>query len=247
MLLETLGRIHEGRADSEEALNGAREDGSYGVDGVVSREELVGSDHGSYGRSSVRSSDTAASFIPSPSVGSSPSSRSAKRYSNHLFGAGRDYSYMRNQTSRGGSQGSTPSIAPTESSLSVKPVSTYSDRPGTPEGDSSMFSSSVQSSPIADANDKTPMARVMPLSPSGPSAQTSFAVEYRLSKALSPAALKRASLALEEALKEIEEDMEEEAEDQIVMPRSAPVTKTQYMDESRFSSNSNEVISCSQK
>ena len=241
MLLETLGRIREGREDSEEVVTGVGEDSADREESLGSREELAGSDHGSYEHSSVRSSNTATSFVPSPSVGSSPSSRSAKRFSNNLFGSGRDYNYIRNQTTRAGSQRSAHSIAPTESSLSIKGTSMYSDRPSTPEVDDSVFSSSVQSSPIADPNDKTPVARIMPLSPPGPSEQTAFAVEYRLAKTMSPAAVKRASLALEEALKEIEEEIEEEAEDQIVMPRSAPVTKTHYGEESRFSSNSNEV------
>jgi hypothetical protein len=41
-------------------------------------------------------------------------------------------------------------------------------------------------------------------------------IEYKLTKTLDPAALKRASLALQEAIKELED----ETEDEIVLPRS---------------------------
>lgn len=122
--------------------------------------------------------------------------------------------------------------------------SDHSIRAVTPENDGSQ-SASVQSSP--DMNDKTPVARSAPLNPPGPYEQivsSPSAAEYRLSKTLPPAALKRASLALEEALKEIEEEIEEEAEDEIVMPRSAPASRSHYSmqgEHSRFSTESAEV------
>lgn len=242
MLLETLGRIRENGHENEGAASGLEEEVKDGEESLTSREGPVESDYNaSYERSSVRSTNTVGSYVPSASVRSSPSSRSAKRYSNNLFGSGRDYNYIRSQTTRAGSQRSALSITPTESSMSLKGNSVYSDRPVTPEGNSSISSSSVQSSPIADPNDKTPVARPTPLGPATPVEHTSYAVEYRLAKKLNPAALKRASLALEEALKEIEEEIEEEADDEIVMPRSAPATKTQYAEESRFSGDSIEV------
>ena len=48
-----------------------------------------------------------------------------------------------------------------------------------------------------------------------------------------------ADVALE--LKEIEEEMGEEAEDEIVMPRSAPASRTRYSQQSHLSGDSIEV------
>jgi hypothetical protein len=90
--------------------------------------------------------------------------------------------------------------------------------------------------------DKTPVIRSAPLNPPGPYIEhPSSAAEHRPPKNLNPAALKRASLALEEALKEIEEEMGEEAEDEIVMPRSAPASRTRYSQQSHLSGDSIEV------
>jgi serine/arginine repetitive matrix protein 2 len=254
MILETLGQIRSGENGGGQGNGNANvrngvasqghEDAGDEEDSSTSREgAAVDSDYqASYERSSVRSSNTvASSFVATASsVRSSPSSRSAKRYSNNLFSSGRmrDYNYNRNQRS-GGSQRSAVSIAPTESSLSVKVNSTYSDRPITPDRDGSVGSSSAQSSPMTD---KTPVVRSAPLNTPSPYLEHSSSVaEYRLSKTLNPAALKRASLALEEALKEIEEEMGEEAEDEIVMPRSAPAARARYSQQSHFSGDSIEV------
>ena len=248
MILETLGRIRgsqSGNRRSEangNARNGGgrpgREDTGDEDDSSTSREGATAdSDHqGSYERSSVRSSNTVASSFAPTSLHSSPSSRSTKRYSNNLFSSGRmrDYNYNRTQRS-GGSQRSVLSITPTESSLSIKGMSTYSDRPVTPERDESM-ASSAQSSPLTD---KTRSAL---LNPPNPYMEHSLsAAEHRSSKRLDPAALKRASLALEEALKEIEEEMGEEAEDEIVMPRSAPVSRSRYSQQSPVPGDSTDV------
>jgi hypothetical protein len=245
LILETLGKMRssESGQGNGSARNGDVKHGTEETDGEESpssREGAVaGSDyHGSYERSSMRLSNTTASpFSPSASsVRSSPSTRPTKRYSNNLFASGRmrDYNYNRNQ--RSGSQRSAPSITPTESSAGVKGNSIYADHPLTPDGDASVASSSAQFSPM---NDKTPVVRSAPLNPPGPYMEHSVSVaEYRISKTLNPAALKRASLALEEALKEIEEEIGEEAEDEIVMPRSAPASRSRY---SQFSNDSIEV------
>lgn len=205
MILETLGRIRS-RNTAERS-----EESIEGVDQSSSTE-----------RQSVMSTGTASSSL-SPSVTSSPGGRSTKRYSNNLFGSGRfrDYTYMRSVASTQSRNGSSRalSITPTESSLSMRgntSSTAESLRPVTPDG--SMLSSSVQSSP----NEKTSV-RSAPFVPPIPYGEPSLsAAEYRLSKTLGPSVLKRASLALEEAIKEIEE----EAEDEIVMPRTAPVPRT---------------------
>jgi serine/arginine repetitive matrix protein 2 len=242
MILESLGKIRgsgigntrgNGSARNGDARPG-REEVRNGDESVASSKEADLEYQGSYDRSSVRSSNTmVSSFSPiaTSSVRSSP--RSVKRYSNNLFGSGRMRDYNYNRSPRGGG---SQRIVSTESGLSIKG---YSDRPITPDGDASVSSSSAQSSPM---NDKTPVLRSAPLNPPGP--YKTSAADYRLSKTLNPAALKRASLALEEALKEIEEEIGEEAEDEIVMPRSAPASRSRFSQQSRFSGDSAEVCFC---
>ncbi|KAJ7694217.1 hypothetical protein B0H17DRAFT_1168683 [Mycena rosella] len=143
---------------------------------------------------------------------SSATSLSSKRYSNNLFGSGRfrDYSYMRSVAS---TQNKTASMRTTDSSRMHTTSYADSMRPTTPDANGS---SSVSSSPEALA------VRSAPLIPSAPyGGQPLSVAEYRLSKTLGPSVLRRASLALEEAIKAIEE----EGEDEIVMPRSAPVPR----------------------
>ncbi|KAJ6547410.1 hypothetical protein B0H19DRAFT_1165486 [Mycena capillaripes] len=143
------------------------------------------------------------------SMGSSNTSTSSKRYSNNLFGSGRfrDYSYMRSV-----SQSKTASMRTTDSSRSHT-TSYDSMRPVTPDANaSSLASSSAEALAVRSA----------PLNPPAPyGGQPLSVAEYRLSKTLGPSVLRRASLALEEAIKAIEE----EAEDEILMPRSAPVPR----------------------
>lgn len=255
MVLEALGRI---RGSGNGNANGkARESSGDGYDSLTSREGAPDSDYnGSYERTSLRSSSNTTVASPSASVRSSPSSRSAKRYSNNLFSAGRmrDYNY-RNQKAAGSaaSQRNALSVAPSESSLKGNSVYSDSLRPVTPDGDGSVLSSSVQTSPGTDVDDKTPVVRSAPLNPSGSYMEPSSpsAAEYRLSKALTPVVLKRTSLiALEEALNEIEEGIEddleeEEAEDEIVMPRSSPFVTVPIhhssQSDSGFSGGSTEV------
>jgi len=217
MILETLGRMRAKNTTADR-----------------SEEDIAEADYSpSVGRQSVQSTNTLASSSFSPSVTSSPSARSTKRYSNNLFGSGRfrDYTYMRSVSSnKNGSVRSAPSIIPTESSLSLREnTSSSSDslRPATPER--SAPSSSVQSSP----NEKISV-RSAPLIPPAPYGEQSLsAAEYRLSKTLGPSVFKRASLALEEVIKEIEE----EVEDEIVMPRSAPILRTATVDQQHNSTD----------
>ncbi len=105
MLLETLGRMRS-RAS---ALSSKSQDS---VDESAEQH-------------SVKSTSTINSVIQA-SITSSPSGRSTKRYSNNLFGSGRlrDYSYFRNAGSGHGRTRSArlPSIAPTETSVSIQEV-----------------------------------------------------------------------------------------------------------------------------
>jgi len=164
--------------------------------------------HSSDQSSSVRSSSATATS----SLTSSPGGRSQKRYSNNLFGSGRlrDYSYIRSVASNKTSTSRSASIAPSESSLNTRYVNGL--RPVTPEGNGG--SSSSHSSP-----EKLPHSA--PLIPSAPyGGQT--ASEYRPSRPVGASTYKRASRALEDAIREIEEDVE----DEILMPRSAPIARS---------------------
>jgi hypothetical protein len=177
---------------------------------------------------------SSASARSAMSLGSSSNtSASSKRYSNNLFGSGRfrDYSYMRSV-----SQSKTASMRTTDSSRTH--TSSYDNmRPVTPDVNAT---SAPSSSPEALT------VRSAPLIPPAPyGGQPLSVAEYRLSKTLGPSVLRRASLALEEAIKAIEE----EAEDEIVMPRSAPIPRgsldTQRQSPETVRSTMNDNISAS--
>lgn len=175
----------------------------------------------------------------------SPSSGRSKRYSNNLFGSGRlrDYTYMRSVTSRSktslasSNSTRTASMTPTESSVAAGRVNSLAEstsmsslRPLTPEGTTSISSlvSSMQASPTPPQREAgSVLASSMSVSSIGNGTEegsttssnaipTATAIEYKLAKTMDPAALRRASLALQEAIKELED----ETEDEIVLPRS---------------------------
>jgi len=195
MLLETLGRL---RSRGTVSPGASQEHVIEGGDGVM---DSVGS--------------TGAS---TSSVTSSPR-RSTKRYSNNLFGSGRlrDYTYLKSVASSKGSGSSTRTVSLTPTEGSTKDLSKTDLRPVTPEG--SNASSSTRSSPVKPEIHSAPL---FPPAPYGESSmQALSAAEYRLQKTLGPSALKRASVALEEAIKEIED----EVEDEILLPRSVPIPR----------------------
>ncbi|KAJ7582846.1 hypothetical protein C8J56DRAFT_955897 [Mycena floridula] len=150
---------------------------------------------------SIQDSNGTQSVRSSSTVTSSISGR--KRYSNNLFGSGkfRDYTYI-----RGAAQGKTSSIRARSNTEFLEPDN--SDK-ATPDN--------VQSEKAG--------IRSAPLIPPAPYGENTLsAAEYRLSKTMGPSGFKRASMALEEAIRELEE----EAEDEIVMPRSAPISRTSF-------------------
>ncbi|KAF8352307.1 hypothetical protein F5887DRAFT_23796 [Amanita rubescens] len=181
MLLETLGRMRS----KASALSSKSQDS---VDESAEQH-------------SVKSTSTINSVIQA-SITSSPSGRSTKRYSNNLFGSGRlrDYSYFRNAGSGHGRTRSArlPSIAPTETSVSIQEVASIPDsiQPVTSDN------SSIQSS----------MDAMIP-NLLGPSA---IPEEHMVQSpsTTDPSLIKRASMALADAINELEE-----TEDEVVMPR----------------------------
>lgn len=163
----------------------------------------------SNGRLSVRSNTTATS-----SFSSSPASNGKKRYSNNLFGSGRfrDYTYVRSvtQSRASGSVRGQSTLEPPQHTQDASYPDTL--RAATPEEGHS------------DSNGKLSI-RSAPLIPPAPYGEHPLsAAEYRLSKTLGPAVFKRASVALGNAIRELEE----EAEDEIVMPRSAPILRSSF-------------------
>lgn len=186
-------------------------------------EESLSRGESPAGRSSFRSDNTEALTSPP----SSPGAKHGKRYSNNMFGSGRfrDYSYMRNAASKhANSRTHSVSAESTTSNLEQGSSPSPNLRPATPE--SSIPSSSTQSSP----NEKG--IRSAPLIPPAPYGEQTFSMaEYQLSKSLGSSVFKRASMALDEAIREIEEEVEEE----IVMPRSAPASRSSLDQQQRMS------------
>ncbi|KAK7014989.1 hypothetical protein R3P38DRAFT_2998808 [Favolaschia claudopus] len=145
------------------------------------------------------------------SAGSSSSTGTfSKRYSNNLFGSNRfrDYTYLRSVAqakSRASDSSRTQTTSYAESARSTTP-----DSSALPSSSSGVEPLTVRSAPL------------IPPAPYG--GQPLSVAEYRLSKTLGPSALRRASMALEDAIKAIEE----EAEDEILLPRSAPIPRGSF-------------------
>nr|VWP00497.1 SGE1 protein [Ganoderma boninense] len=225
MILEALGRFH-GRSRSR-GKQRARES----EDGRGSAAEGEDDDADPV-HQAVRSSDstTAPSLRGASSmasISSAKNSLSSRRMSNNLFGSGkfRDQAYfLRTANPRRGGRG-TGSIAQSESNASMSTVesargehntSLYSDnlslRPTTPEDSAYTFGSA----PSSPENASTLLKDRSSLSILGEQSDYSSTLSRRLSKALPPDGLKRASLALDQAIRELEE----EGDDEIVMERS---------------------------
>ncbi|KAI1788495.1 hypothetical protein LXA43DRAFT_1097318 [Ganoderma leucocontextum] len=225
MILEALGRFH-GRSRSR-GKQSARRVG----DGRGSTAEGEDDDADPVPQT-VRSSDS--TTTPSlrgtssmASIASTKGSLSSRRMSNNLFGSGkfRDQAYfLRTANPRRGGRG-TGSIAQSESGASMSTVdsargehntSMYSDnqslRPTTPEDSTYTFGSAPSSPENASTLSKDRSSRSI----LGEQSDYSSTLSRRLSKALSPDGLKRASLALDQAIRELEE----EGDDEIVMERS---------------------------
>ncbi|KAJ7063159.1 hypothetical protein C8F01DRAFT_1131766 [Mycena amicta] len=171
----------------------------------------------------LRPKQSADEFSSSRSALSIGSTSSSKRYSNNLFGSGRfrDYSYVRSVQSK------TSSIRTIDSSrtqtASHDSLGAHLDNNET----------SLSSTPDALT------VRSAPLNPPAPyGGQPLSVAEYRLSKSLGSSGLRRASLALDEAIRSIEE----EAEDEIVMPRSAPIARGSFDRQSPDSRDSDHTI-----
>lgn len=216
MLFETLGRM---RSKSTASNKPDRHEPTIGN---VSTNAGAESDYTPERLSNYSNNTSSSSTYPASSLTSSPSSRSAKRYSNNLFSSGRlrDYSYLRSASQKSGSSRSAASITPTDSSQSLREetslISSDSLRPATPEG--SGHDSSVPSSP----NEKTPVARSASLVSSIEDMPSRSESEHHDSNSRplgssNVASCQRTSAAIAQVFKEIEE----EAEDEIVMPRTS--------------------------
>ncbi|KAI6036068.1 hypothetical protein BKA83DRAFT_543417 [Pisolithus microcarpus] len=216
MLFETLGRM---RSKSTASNKPDRHEPTFGN---VSTNAGAESDYTPERLSNYSNNTSSSSTYPASSLTSSPSSRSAKRYSNNLFSSGRlrDYSYLRSASQKSGSSRSAASITPTDSSQSLREetslISSDSLRPATPEG--SGHDSSVPSSP----NEKTPVARSASLVSSIEDMPSRSESEHHDSNSRplgssNVASCQRTSAAIAQVFKEIEE----EAEDEIVMPRTS--------------------------
>jgi serine/arginine repetitive matrix protein 2 len=150
---------------------------------------------------------------------SSPTGSPSGKYSgkkNTLGGSARYHDF--NSTRSVGSQQSTASVDVSESSPNFIEEPSQQQRARTPDSTSS---NSAPSTP----GDGTVRRGVSPIEP------PMSVAEWRLSKVLGPSALKRASLAVQEAIRELEE----EAEDEIVMPRIPPPQRSRSSDHGQSS------------
>lgn len=242
MILEALGRLHvrTSRVRGNNIGEEGEHDGGIRANGADEGQELssrISSAPSVATQKSGQSSTTPTSPVLRSRTSNTSMSVKDRRMSNNLFGSGklRDHTYFAQQSRRSGR--GTSSIAPSESTMSMSTVassragnnaSMYSDsqslRPGTPEGSMYTQSGSTPSSP----NEKDHHGRSSSVDSQAESAIEVKALRTRLSRALSPEVLQRASLALDEVIRELEEGEEEEGDDQIVMERSpialAPVS-----------------------
>ncbi|KAI8999011.1 hypothetical protein BD414DRAFT_553218 [Trametes punicea] len=234
MILEALGRFH----DRTTSLSRDQQSGYESSEGRVNAGDGE-DDDGDPMRESMRSSDSAAtpSLRGAPSnasLSSAKGSQSSRRMSNNLFGSGkfRDQAYfLRTATSSRRTGRGTGAIAQSDSTMSMSTIgsgraenstSMYSDnqsvmRPVTPEGSTYTMSGSAPSSP---GNNSTFSKDRSSRSTAGDQSDyATSSLTKRLSKALTPDGLRRASLALDQAIRELEE----EGDDEIVMERSPVV------------------------
>ncbi len=165
------------------------------------RSQEQASDGGA--RQSSHSSTTiGSSYSPS----SSSRAGSMKRYSNNLFGSGklRDYTYMRTAHNKSHSR--------VQTSMSSADTS-YKSIPS---------SEDMQSSTPPDIGADQPQIRSAALLAPSPYEEIPESSDMALPWSLGASAYKRASMALQQAISEIEE---EEPEDEVVLPRSAPIVR----------------------
>ena len=231
MILEALGRLHtRSRSRSKQKPYGGGGARAANAAADEDEDDTSATDNGV--RESVRSS---ANSVSSPSLhgaasiasmSSAKGSTSSRRMSNNLFGSGkfRDQAYFLRtaghapHSPRRGGRGSS-AVAQSDSTASMSTISSlqgengnassYGDslRPTTPEGSTYTFSGSAPSSP----GDASTLSKDR-----GSQSDYSSTFSKRLSKALSPDGLRRASLALDQAIRELEE----EGDDEILMERS---------------------------
>ncbi|KAI0948569.1 hypothetical protein AcW1_005414 [Taiwanofungus camphoratus] len=237
MILEALARLHSRNARARTGSSGTEADGEMdGTEGESQDLSTLSAAPSSATRRSARSTTTSASSVlhSPPSVSSLSSARGSnisRRMSNNLFGSGkfRDQAYLRsaNQTRRTGSSRSAFSVTHSESTMSMNTIassragqntSMYSDslRPSTPDGSTYTPSGSVPSSPNNDKTFEKESPRRSSMESRIDQTVETKGFGSRLSKALSPEGLRRASLALDEVIRELEE----EGDDEIVMERS---------------------------
>ena len=217
MLLDMLSRMrgtgfgfgHKSPAMGENVLNKVE----------TSASSIISSDATSSTSSTVRQSSqstlSSSAVNDAPQSPSSPS-RSVKRHSNNLFGAGqlRDMRYMRKPASNrtinsNRSVSSTPSES-TTGSMTNALIEAYSDNP------IRSVSPESPSSPVIPPSNLVPSSPTRSVSSTQEDALGPLPNSSRLSKQLTSGQIQRISVSLEDAIRELEE----EAEDQVLVPRT---------------------------
>lgn len=163
--------------------------------------------------SSIHSESHQSDFSSLDDTSSSPSRASGGRYGGrrNIFGGSarhQDFNYLR-------------SVA-TQRSTSVVSSSDDNDTaPHQQQEDMLQSTNTPDSSPSHSAPSTPGDVGTFPRRATSPLDHPTSVAEYRLSKALGPSALKRASMAVQQAIQELEE----EADDEIVLPRFSNVRK----------------------
>ncbi|KAH9926117.1 uncharacterized protein B0H18DRAFT_1119021 [Fomitopsis serialis] len=211
MILEALGRLHARAARTKPVVS--REEASSEQSASTTESQDLGSriTSSSLTRDSLQSSSTTPTALHSitsmSSLSSTKGSNASRRMSNNLFGSGklRDQTYIRstNPGRRAGGSRNVPSVAPSDSMMSMSTVAS-----------SGAGQSSIPNNDKAFERQRA--GRLAPQDSDSESAADRKDFTTRLSKALHPDVLRHASLALDEVIRE----MEEEGDDEIVMERT---------------------------
>ncbi|KAG8678891.1 hypothetical protein FRC09_019442, partial [Ceratobasidium sp. 395] len=147
----------------------------------------------------------------------SPVSSSSKRHSNNMFGSGRvrDQSYIRSATKSNASVTAAPKRSSRKITLST---------PSAPARDAQRRRNDPPALELPtddDEGDQTDASNSHAVSSPGQGSVTFDT--YLSNSAFSPAQIRRASLALQDAIQEFEEGEEDEEDEKILAPRSGPL------------------------
>ena len=225
MILEALGRLRgqprpkasASNATGDDRLSNTFSDSQDGGSRMSTAPSIAGSQSV---RSNLTVNTASSGVLDSPSAASFTSSvkgsQAGRRMSNNLFGSGKfhDHTYIRTAQHRRGPASPGGRIGAVKHAESTTSMSTVTSGRAGAGNSTSGYSDSQSLRPVTP--DGSAYASSVPSSPNNTSSYTKDGSSEVLPGTLSPEALRRASLALDEVIKELEE----EGDDEIVMERS---------------------------